>query len=359
MQSNLKILAFHESPPKKIKFGVRPFNLYKSLEKLGVIMYYLPDFHYRKKTFLDVKRMSYLFNFLVQKDDKTFFLVENFQQVKLLKFLKNFNIPIILDIRDDPIEQSIGYGHPFDKKHIKIWEERIKYNIDLVDFFLIQTESHINIYDSKIREKCILVPNASDPSHFKYNPYKRKNKIGILTGAAPGRGLETFLKAARILKSKNYDITVEIGWPEDRETFLFTKYMKKTYSEKWINYHNDIFHSTNAPDFLGSLDISVIPHKKNTYFDIITPVKLFDSMSSGRPLVVTSCLEQSKIVKEEKCGLVCNFTPEDMAKKLGTLLDDKNLAENLGKNGRTAIENKYNWDLMGKRIVNKLSGRNK
>ena len=64
--------------------------------------------------------------------------------------------------------------------------------------------------------------------------------------------------------------------------------IKKEYSEPWINYHSNIFHSTNAPKFLSNLAVSIIPHQKHTYFDIITPVKLFDSRAKSMPPVPAS-----------------------------------------------------------------------
>ncbi len=75
------------------------------------------------------------------------------------------------------------------------------------------------------------------------------------------------------------------------------------------------------------------------------PHKLFDYMREEIPVVVPDfAVEVSKIVRESDCGLCIDVTkPEEIAKAIVYLLRNPEEANRLGKNGRKAVEIRYNW----------------
>jgi len=68
------------------------------------------------------------------------------------------------------------------------------------------------------------------------------------------------------------------------------------------------------PDVLAT----VIPRPRNAYNDLALPIKLFDYLAYGRPLLVTDCLEQARVVTDADAGLVTgddvNALAEGMAR---------------------------------------------
>lgn len=54
------------------------------------------------------------------------------------------------------------------------------------------------------------------------------------------------------------------------------------------------------PDVLAT----VIPRPRGPYADLALPIKLYDYLSYGRPLLVTDCVEQARVVAEADAGLV-------------------------------------------------------
>jgi hypothetical protein len=63
------------------------------------------------------------------------------------------------------------------------------------------------------------------------------------------------------------------------------------------------------PDVIGS----VIARPRSPYNDLALPVKLFDALAYGRPLLVTDCLEQARVVEQAGAGLVVADDPESIA----------------------------------------------
>lgn len=58
---------------------------------------------------------------------------------------------------------------------------------------------------------------------------------------------------------------------------------------------------------------TVIPRPRSAYNDLALPIKLFDNLSYGRPLVVTDCTEQARVVADADAGIVTSDDPAAMA----------------------------------------------
>lgn len=83
------------------------------------------------------------------------------------------------------------------------------------------------------------------------------------------------------------------------------------------------------------------------------PHKLFDYMREGVPVVVPEfALEIRRIVNETKAGILVDVTdPADIAAAILRLLTDCTLAETMGRDGRKAIEENYNWAADERRLL--------
>ena len=75
------------------------------------------------------------------------------------------------------------------------------------------------------------------------------------------------------------------------------------------------------------------------------PHKLFDYMREGKPVIAPGfAVEVTRIVEEAECGILVDVTdPRAIAGAIQSLLHDPAEAERLGRNGRRAVEEKYNW----------------
>ncbi len=58
---------------------------------------------------------------------------------------------------------------------------------------------------------------------------------------------------------------------------------------------------------------TVIPRPRSAYNDLAIPIKLFDSLAYGRPLLVTDCLEQAAVVGRADAGLVVGDGVDEIA----------------------------------------------
>jgi hypothetical protein len=92
--------------------------------------------------------------------------------------------------------------------------------------------------------------------------------------------------------------------------------------------------------------------------DVALPVKLFDSLAAGRPLVVTPRRETAAIVDGLDVGIVAGGdTVADLAAAIAGLLTDQARAQAAGARARAAAEQRFDWRVVGDRIADEVLRR--
>ena len=80
-------------------------------------------------------------------------------------------------------------------------------------------------------------------------------------------------------------------------------------------------------------------------------IKTFEYMACSLQIVMSDFPYFKKFYKE--CAVFANpYDPKDIAEKISYLLDNPDKAEKLGKRGRKLIEEKYNWEIESKKLLN-------
>lgn len=334
--------------------GIRPYYLSKELGQLGVKMSEIWGWQTKSLSSDQIKNKMKLLKHSIKSGDGAHYLVETAKSEKFMKTLAKTKIPIILDFYDDEILQKKAYGIPIDDKASQQVKKNIDLSLSMSSHILFPSETLMKYYPLEIQDKGIIVMNASDPVHFKPVPLPGNHNIGILTGLTSGRGIEELLEACKILKNDFADLTVNIAHVSKGGVSSYEKEIKGIYNEEWITFRQNVSYFDGAQEFYQNCYLTVIPNLKNFYMDASTPIKLFDTMASARPIVVTDCFEQARIVKEENCGLICDFTPEDMANKISKLLSDREIAEKMGQNGRKAVEVRHSWSHRANNFFNEI-----
>lgn len=105
------------------------------------------------------------------------------------------------------------------------------------------------------------------------------------------------------------------------------------------------------PEAMYRSTLAVIPRRINAYNDLALPIKLFDYLSFGLPVVVTNCHAQAALVRELQAGLVVQDSAESLAQGILALLADPVQAAQLGQNGHGAIQSAHAWPHRAARLL--------
>jgi len=88
----------------------------------------------------------------------------------------------------------------------------------------------------------------------------------------------------------------------------------------------------------------VILHPTPCYPDSL-PVKMFEYMSAGIPVIASNFPLWQEIVEGNDCGICVDpLNPTLIAEAIQWIVEHPSEAKRMGDNGRKAVENKYNWE---------------
>lgn len=82
------------------------------------------------------------------------------------------------------------------------------------------------------------------------------------------------------------------------------------------------------------------------------PVKMFEYMAAGLPVIASDFPLWREIVEGAGCGLLVDpQNPQALADAMQWVLDNPETAAAMGRQGRAAVEERYNWEAESKRLV--------
>jgi len=106
------------------------------------------------------------------------------------------------------------------------------------------------------------------------------------------------------------------------------------------------FKSTELHELYKQIDISAIFVRKTTWFENITPTKLFDSMANGVPVVGNDIGEVKQIVEEGPCGVIVDEAdPESICAGIERLARQPRLRQHMSRMARQLAKQKYTWEV--------------
>lgn len=105
-------------------------------------------------------------------------------------------------------------------------------------------------------------------------------------------------------------------------------------------------------DILQQVKVGVVTlHPTPNYFESL-PIKLFEYMSAGIPVVASNFPLWEDIIEDNNCGICVDpLKPKEIADAIRYLLEHSEEAKEMGENGRKAVEEKYNWETESEKLL--------
>lgn len=103
-------------------------------------------------------------------------------------------------------------------------------------------------------------------------------------------------------------------------------------------------------------DCGIIPLRRDRYMDFAVPVKLFEYIGAGLPVISTDCPETAEFIKRNGCGAVCAADAESLADEVLNFYNANDKKTALYDSVyRTARENL--WQSRAGKVIKDLTGR--
>ncbi len=201
----------------------------------------------------------------------------------------------------------------------------------------------------------IIASNGTDTRLIVPGPWPEIPTVGMVSGASPRRGIEAVIDACRGLRSEIPDLKLRlalVGTTIEGKAYL-DALKSSTADEPGLTIETVPFGELSP--WLAKTTVLVLPHPAGSYYDAVLPIKLFDYLAAGRPIVTTPRVATADRVTRHGAGLVTEGdTPDDLAAPIARLLADPALARRMGSTGRAAAESTYDWQAIGRQLASDL-----
>lgn len=263
--------------------------------------------------------------------------------------LKRLGKKVIFDAHEDYPKQLLGkpYLNPRTKiilsKAFALYERRVCGKFDAVitatpfirDKFLQINPNTVDINNFP------LLHELSNSGNWSY----KQNEVAYVGGISKIRGIQEMVQAMALtqgvrlnLAGKFSEPTVEIemkqyeAWLKVNQLGLLSRQRIKEVLSKSIA---GLVTLLPAPNYLDAL-----------------PVKMFEYMSAGLPVIASDFPLWREIVEENQCGLCVDpLHPKAIGEAIQYVTDHPGEAKQMGENGRKAVTEKYNWPIEEEKLL--------
>ena len=103
--------------------------------------------------------------------------------------------------------------------------------------------------------------------------------------------------------------------------------------------------------WLWSSSVSLVPRRHTRYFRLILPVKIFDYMAHGLPVVVTEESESASFVEDGGIGLAAPDTARGFSDAILRLFQDPVGREMMGERALSLVRTEHHWDARARKVL--------
>ena len=104
------------------------------------------------------------------------------------------------------------------------------------------------------------------------------------------------------------------------------------------------------PWYMSCANIFVLPFPNTPYNVGRWPNKMCNYMCLGRPTISNPVGDIQKLFERHNVGLLADFEPTDFALKIMSLLENSELAEQIGQNARHVAVTHYDWKILAGKL---------
>lgn len=281
---------------------------------------------------------------------------------------KRLGLPYVLFVDADEIMEHDYMGEPI--TGILRWRasRMFQFNLDAADCVICvseQSKKHLIAAWHVPSEKVAVFPNGVDIERFRPHPETRaqvRDQLGvsdnpmiIFVGSFyPWHDVATLLAAfAQVLATYPDARLVLVG--DGTQRHIMMQRAVALGIDHAARFVGIVSHS-EIPQVISAADVAVAPYPKMDRDLWLSPMKLYEYMASGAPIVASAIGQIIDVITDGKNGLLVPAEdPTAMASAIKGLLGDPALRSQLGSRARNDAVHKHSWDRYLARLGRVLS----
>ncbi len=248
------------------------------------------------------------------------------------RYLKDKGVPVVFDcidfmhaFRRNPLERAVSRQATLDAlRHASA---------------VITTAHRLHEDALQYNAKSHLVPNGVDIDFFANAPAKKLKtpSVGFVGGFGDWLDFKKLAPAMEDLGIQFYfigDGPAKSDLPKQENVWVSDGFLPQAQARR----------------FVKSVDVCVIPFKRNALTDAVCPLKLFEYWAASKPVVVSPTYELKRIIRDEAAFA---DTEREWKDAITSLCHDGRARTRLGAKGFIRAKH-YSWKTLSRRFVSIL-----
>ncbi len=268
--------------------------------------------------------------------------------------LKRKGKKVIYDVHEDVPEQVLskewipGFLRRSISKTVKMIEKFASKRFDAVvtatptinNRFKTYNPKSVTIHNFPITNELITEELPGGKEH--------QNNVIYIGGITHLRGIVEMTDAMEVVNQSEL-ITLTLAGkfsPESLEVQV-----KKQQGWQFVN-HAGWLNREQVKEHLGQAFAGLVLLHPEPRYVVSYPIKLFEYMSAGIPVIASNFPLWKEIIEDSQCGVVVDpLNIEEIAEAILRFKRNPDQAAEMGRNGREAILTKYSWENEAARLV--------
>lgn len=270
------------------------------------------------------------------------------KQATLLKLLRPFALPVVWEV-NAPTEELLNGFPPGQQRDRIVRRERVRRRLlgRLVNAAIGVSEPLVDYIRQELGiERAYCIPNGANPARFAPGTALPTVLSRVETAftvcwagdaATPWQGIDCLLATAEALLKVDPDVLFVVITGESLWRFPV---LPNLLVLRQVPYDD-------MPHYLAAADAYLClyePGTQHQYGLYNSPLKLFDAMAAGKPIVASNLGQIARVLSDGVSGLLCANRAEEIASRILQLKHDPALRRTLGAAARQAVIDHYNWD---------------
>jgi len=268
-----------------------------------------------------------------------------------IRVAKELRVPVVADFHGIWAEEMVasdvvGYDDACYRILFDI-EREIACRADAVTVVSQEMKNYVEKSFTVSGTRIVVIPNATFPRLSQAGFFEDPSKVIHSGTLHPWENVELFIQAMPFIL-KNYS---KAKFYLTRKGAKLKKITKLAHSLGvfpqfiWFDRENDFF------EFLESCDIGVISSTTHIARKMAYPAKLYDYLSVGLPIVANDVGSWTKIIKENKVGIVTPNSPEAFADGILELLQNPKLLYECAQRGIELVKRELNYNASARKLL--------
>lgn len=326
--------------------------LFRRFQLRQRIVNFMKDLSSKKKNYyFDEVFLNFIsdsFQKFVRKEKPSLIICEK-TLAGLVPVKTEIDIPVILDVHGISSHELLNSGY-IDKNEFEFIKEKEISAYNRADYISV-VSNPMKEYFKKIgfEKRRIIVARNGGEIREEIAEYKIPLNLIYSGNFAYWERVEDYIAMKKHLREDRFSMKVLGGFTKkNKQRFL------QDIKERGISYGGEVTREKSF-EIISKCQIGVAPSSNDLVREVACPIKVWDYLSVGLPVITPRVGEWAEIIKREGCGAVTRESDAQLFSRAAEKMSEERMWRKMSKKASILIQRKMNWNTTLNPLIKKAN----